>query len=128
MANFTYISETDEDLLAFDVGPGNSLIDDLCTKLLGIQFDKNGEIAASGNINHRIVDEFLQEEEFFSQPPPKSLDRNHFSRFLNNGKLDTLECVTDKIATISYLTVAAIIKSIREHLPRNGIQYYLCFD
>ena len=117
VSNFTYIGEKEDDLLAFDVGPGNSLIDDLCAQLLGIQFDEKGEIATRGSIDERVVNEFLKDE-FLSLPPPKSLDRNHFSRWLT--KLDHIQCVDDKISTISYLTTAAIIKSLREHLPNNG--------
>lgn len=117
VANFTYVGENE--LIAFDCGPGNALIDDMCAKLKGLQFDEHGKIALQGHVNERLVEEYLMDE-FFDLSPPKSLDRNHFCH-LTSGRIEEMSDVDDQIATISYFTVASIIYSIKKHLLEKGI-------
>jgi anhydro-N-acetylmuramic acid kinase len=66
-------------LMAFDTGPGNALIDDWMRKKAGLGFDRNGGIARSGVLpnDDRLLT--LMSDSYFEVPPPKSLDRNHFS-------------------------------------------------
>ena len=116
VSNFTYIGPNEDELIAFDVGPGNALIDDLCLELFGKQYDYDGNIASNGLVDRQLVEDLLRDE-YFARPPPKSLDRNHFSSHVT--RLNNLNHV-DKIATISYFTVASILKSIELHLPDNG--------
>lgn len=127
VTNFTYIGPNDKhekDLIAFDVGPGNALIDDLCQEVFGVRYDDQGQLAAQGQVDRDLVADLLARDEYFNRSPPKSLDRNHFARVVSESgagqrlaKLDKL----DRLATLSYFTVASILKSIREHLPGNGL-------
>lgn len=121
VSNLTYIGS--DSLSSFDIGPGNALIDDLCLKLFNMQFDDGGKMASLGVVDRKLVDLFLQDE-YFKIVPPKSLDRNHFVYLLE--KLDNLNA-WDQVATISYFTVAAIISSIRTHLPQRGLNILLHF-
>ncbi len=64
-------------LLAFDTGPANAPIDDLCRAHLGQPFDRDGVLALSGKADGALVDTLLRHP-YFERPPPKSLDRDAF--------------------------------------------------
>jgi anhydro-N-acetylmuramic acid kinase len=76
VANVTWVGP-DGELLAFDTGPGNALLDDLMRARNGSDFDKDGEIAKRGKTDQTALAALLNSS-FFSTKPPKSLDRNHF--------------------------------------------------
>ena len=57
VSNVTYID--DQELIAFDTGPGNAPLDDIVFQRLGLSFDNNGKIAQSGVINRSILEQFL---------------------------------------------------------------------
>ena len=107
ISNLTYLNKKNE-LISFDSGPGNFLID----KLLQLksnnkkQFDNNGELALKGNIDKNILDNYLSDP-YFDSPPPKSLDVNDFN--LKNVRGISLE---NSIATLSELTSFTIVKSL----------------
>lgn len=102
-----------EDLLAFDTGPGNALIDDWVRATTGKAFDAGGRLAQSGRADRARLDRW-RAHPYFRQPPPKSLDRNAFS-----GILDELRGLgaADGAATLAAFT-AATISSARAFLPQ----------
>jgi anhydro-N-acetylmuramic acid kinase len=72
-----------EDLIAFDVGPCNVLLDGLSELLLGRSCDRDGEVASSGRPNRKLVEEILRHP-FYAARPPKSTGRELFdSRFIS---------------------------------------------
>ena len=77
VANITYVGQGDE-LIAFDTGPGNGLIDDWTLSRTGKPFDLDGRLAASGEPSEAILTSMLAHP-YFQRPPPKSLDRDAFS-------------------------------------------------
>ena len=77
VANVTYIGE-DGELLAFDTGPGNALLNDWVVQHGAGEMDRDGEFAAAGKVKESVLSKLLNNP-YFSQDPPKSLDRNHFS-------------------------------------------------
>lgn len=77
VANVTLIGR-DGELLAFDTGPGNALLDDLVRERTGAPFDDGGRIAASGRPDEALL-AWLLTHPYFVRRPPKSLDRNWFS-------------------------------------------------
>ena len=109
VANITWIA-TDGQLLAFDTGPGNAMIDDWMMKHTGAPRDPDGMQAAQGRVHEDYVAEYLRHSHFALRPP-KSLDRNAFAREL----VDELS-VADGAATLTAFTASAIAKA-REHLP-----------
>ncbi|WP_299815040.1 anhydro-N-acetylmuramic acid kinase [uncultured Jannaschia sp.] len=62
-------------LLAFDTGPANAPIDDLCQRHTGGRFDRDGALAREGTARTDLVDTLLRHP-YFERPPPKSLDRD----------------------------------------------------
>ncbi|MCC7305903.1 MAG: anhydro-N-acetylmuramic acid kinase [Alphaproteobacteria bacterium] len=88
VANVTWIGE--EDILAFDTGPGNALMDDWVQHHTDLDFDMDGNMAASGEADEEILQELLAHH-YFELKPPKSLDRNEFSP---KGDITTLALFT----------------------------------
>ncbi len=103
VANVSFINT--DDLLAFDTGPGNALIDDLVLTRTGKRFDQDGRLAAEGRTDKAILADFLSHG-FFDQPPPKSLDRNAF----DISALEKLS-LEDAAATLVAFTAEAIARS-----------------
>lgn len=112
VANVTWIGAENE-LLAFDTGPGNALIDDWVRATAGAAFDADGRLAQSGRADRGRLDRWL-EHPYFRQPPPKSLDRDAFAGLL--AELDGLGAA-DGAATLAAFTAAAIGRA-RAFLPQ----------
>jgi len=77
ISNVTYVGD-DEQLLAFDCGPGNALLDDWTLQHTGLPYDKDGELARSGEVDESVLHDYLISR-FFNQSVPKSLDRGDFT-------------------------------------------------
>ena len=104
VANVTYVGANGE-LIAFDTGPGNALIDDWMLRKTGHKFDEAGKIALSGKVNEMVLWQLLSHP-FFSAPVPKSLDRDAFvSRIYENLSTE------DGAATLAAFTVQSIVKA-----------------
>ena len=107
VANVTWIGEEDQ-LVAFDTGPANALIDDWVAERTGRAFDKDGRIAATGKVDETVLHRLL-ENKFFSRPPPKSLDRNEF----NIMGLQELS-LEDGAATLSAFTAESVVLALQQ--------------
>ena len=115
VANLTWIDparsapETDGALLAFDTGPGNAPLNDLVSRRRNAHFDRDGLLAGSGEIIDDALYRLLANP-YFAKEPPKSLDRNDFSIWLDavSGLGDA-----DAAATLA----AGIAASIALSLP-----------
>ena len=109
VANVTWIGR-DGALIAFDTGPASAMIDDWVKTKLGKPFDAGGEIAAAGTVNEAIVSNWLRHP-YFSETPPKSLDRNAFDL----GPIAALS-PEDGAATLTAFSAAAI-GAAQAHFP-----------
>ena len=104
-----------DDIAAFDTGPGNMIIDYLVEKTTGLPFDKNGDIAKAGVVNHDLLEHFMKDE-YISVPPPKTTGREYFGKdfsegFYDMGKASQLSD-QDIIATATAFTAETISYSI----------------
>lgn len=118
VANVTWIGG-DGDLLAFDTGPGNGLIDDWVHLHGRGHLDVDGRIAAAGRVDTKSLT-MLMEHAYFAAPPPKSLDRLDFS--LDPVRGLPLE---DGAATLAAFTVQAVVAAC-DHLPRAPLRWLVC--
>lgn len=112
VSNITSINENNE-LIAFDTGTGNALIDDWMMQKTSSPYDFNGQAASSGKVDHVILNKW-KNHSFFSKPFPKSLDRQNFHKFLLD--IQNLS-VNDGAATLSEFTIFGIQKAL-ELLPK----------
>jgi anhydro-N-acetylmuramic acid kinase len=107
------------DVIAFDTGPGNMVIDAVAEKLFGRAFDRDGRIAASGKVLDHVIDKILRRD-FFRRKPPKTAGREEFGRdfveeFLRAcGRCDK----EDAVATATALTARSIADAISRHVLR----------
>jgi anhydro-N-acetylmuramic acid kinase len=118
VANVTYIGAEGE-LVAFDTGPGNALIDDWIKRHTGASRDQDGSLGLVGRVDEGRVDAFLANP-FFKTRAPKSLDRNTFSQFTPTGL-----SIADGAATLAALTSRAIATSV-EHMPQAPKSWIVC--
>jgi anhydro-N-acetylmuramic acid kinase len=109
VANVTWVGEG-SDILAFDTGPGNALIDDWVRRHTGAAADIDGALARAGRASSAHIERFL-EGAYFNRPPPKSLDRDDFPDAVPAGL--SLE---DGAATLTEMTAASVAASAR-HFP-----------
>jgi anhydro-N-acetylmuramic acid kinase len=110
VANLTFIDGAD--LIAFDTGPGNALIDDFVRLRIGQPRDDEGRAAAAGKVDEAAVARVLAHP-FFGKPPPKSLDRNALRQWVaEEGRLSG-KSTADGAATLTAITAAAIAHAIR---------------
>jgi anhydro-N-acetylmuramic acid kinase len=118
VANVTYVAY-DGDLIAFDTGPGNALIDDWMLKHTGHLRDDNGTTAARGKVSEDILRYYLSQS-YFGTLPPKSLDRNTFVADLVEGL-----ALADGAATLTAFTADSIARA-REHFPQEPQLWIIC--
>ena len=125
ISNITKISKKnevlEENLEAFDSGPGNCLIDEWIRKNSNKNFDLGGSIAKSGKINQLILNQII--DNFKIESYEKSLDIKDFDISFARGL--SLE---DGCATITNFTAYLIAKGI-EYSNLNGtkpIKYLIC--
>lgn len=119
--SITWIGHFGE-IIAFDCGPGNALIDDWMFKHAGVLMDHNGKCAAMGKVHEKIVNNMLKHH-FFAKYPPKTLDRNEF-----NHKVEHLEGLSlhDGAATVTDFIAEAIAYSLSFYLPEVPAQAVIC--
>jgi anhydro-N-acetylmuramic acid kinase len=110
VANVTWIGKQESDILAFDTGPGNALLDDWALAFTGKPVDEGGALARAGNADQNRLARFL-DHPYFARRPPKSLDRDEFVSFMPQGLSPE-----DGAVTLTAMTVAAIAEAQR-HFP-----------
>lgn len=99
-------------LLAFDTGPANAPVNDLVQVRLGLDYDRDGTIAARGEVAANVVEQFLADP-YFKRMPPKSLDRNDFVRVV---ELVSTLADADAAATLTGFCAAGVVQGLR-HCP-----------
>jgi anhydro-N-acetylmuramic acid kinase len=108
VANVTWIGEggnyESPNIMAFDTGPGNALIDDWTSITTGCSMDEGGQLARKGRVHKQILKGLLKDS-YFSRTPPKSLDRDEFSMAIQAVSGLSVE---DGAATLSALSVHSI--------------------
>ncbi len=107
-------------MIAFDTGPGNMVIDGAMHELFGRRYDRDGKIAAAGKINESVV-ERLMRAPFFRRRPPRTAGREEFGGEYLQAFLRLCRGVgkADVVATATALTARSIADAIERFvLPR----------
>jgi anhydro-N-acetylmuramic acid kinase len=123
IANLTAIppGAAAHDVVAFDTGPGNMVIDALADRLFHQPFDRGGRIAASGKVIDRVLTKILQRD-FFRKAPPKTAGREEFGReFVREFlRLCGRRPKQDVIATATALTARSIADAVQRYTAKQG--------
>lgn len=118
IANWTVLPAgcTSAQVLAWDVGPGNLVLDGFAQELLGRECDQDGAEAARGTADEAWVEELLAAP-YFTQPPPKSAGREQFGAGFVRQLLDDPRArgktPQDLLATAVLLTARAVADALR---------------
>jgi len=120
VANVTWIGDRG-DILAFDTGPGNALIDDWMGARGGRGMDADGARAAAGRLDEAVLTALLNNP-YFGRPPPKSLDRDDFADAL--ATVDSLS-LDDGAATLTAFTARSAALA-RAAMPAPPTRWLVC--
>ncbi len=103
IANITVIpaGATPADVVAFDTGPGNMIMD-----ALSPPFDRDGAQARAGRIDHELLERLLRDP-YYHRPPPKTAGREQYGA-------EFLKCGID-LTTAAELTVQTIAMGIERY-------------
>lgn len=121
ISNITLLKKNgnQKDVLAFDTGPGNMMIDVLAKKLFDENFDADGKLARKGNFNEDLFNALVTKDNFIERKPPKSTGREYygelfledlFEEFSDLPKQDWLNTVTNFTAYAIYRNYEKFIK------------------
>ena len=108
------------EVLAFDAGPGNMVIDAAMEELFGKRYDRDGKVAASGRVLDAVVRKLVRAP-FFRQKPPRTAGREEFGREYAGRFLQICRGASkpDVVATATALTARSIADSVRRFvLPK----------
>jgi anhydro-N-acetylmuramic acid kinase len=105
-----------EALMAFDNGPGNMVMDALTQQLFHRPFDKNGVLAARGNVLDAVLEEALRDP-YFALKPPRTAGREQFGHEYAIKFLRACQRLSkqpeDALATATALTAESIARSYK---------------
>ena len=122
IGNVCYLKKNSspDDVIAFDTGPGNMLIDGAMQKLYHLDYDAFGNIAKKGKMITEVLDEML-EDSYLYMPYPKSTGREKYNDQYLDDLISKIKKYTPKnedvIATITAYTAYTIIKEYQLFLP-----------
>ncbi len=116
ISNVTLIPSKDSsDLIAYDAGPGNVLIDRVIRQQTSQQMDKNGEFAKQGIVNQNLLSLLYEQsciinnKNYYEQPPTKSLDSQDFTLPKEIFELS----IYDQCKTLAAFTAKIIVDSLQ---------------
>jgi anhydro-N-acetylmuramic acid kinase len=122
VGNLTYLGRGGE-ILAFDTGPGNALLDDWAIRHTGRPRDEGGALALAGRAEEAVLARLLAHP-FFRAAPPKSLDRLDFHQAVAASGLAALG-VEDGAATLTAFTARAVAAAL-PHVPEAPRRWVVC--
>jgi anhydro-N-acetylmuramic acid kinase len=111
-----------DEVVAFDTGPGNMVIDAVASELFDVPFDRNGRLAANGKPIDTVVRQLLRRS-FFHQKPPKTAGREQFGQHFSAQLLRLCRRADrhDVMATATALTARSVGIAVREIvLPKDA--------
>lgn len=127
IANFTYLARNgqSEDVVASDLGPANTLLDQVVKKEFGQEYDTDGAFAQSGTVNEDLLDALMQLP-FIKAPLPKSTGPELFN-LENLNQLLSKHAIhisaVDLLATLTQFTASAIAQQLQPFINGNTSLY-----
>ncbi len=125
MANISLI-KTDGEVLGFDTGPGNVLMDSWIMHCQGLSFDRDGEWAQSGRANPVLLATLLKDP-YYAVVGPKSTGREQFNLAQLLATLESNDNIrpADVQATLLELTACSITDAIKQYSTA-GSEVFIC--
>ncbi|MGN4628541.1 anhydro-N-acetylmuramic acid kinase AnmK [Bacillus cereus group sp. MYBK29-1] len=119
IGNVTVIpsQKSDQNVIAFDTGPGNMIIDEVCQRLFQLPYDQNGEIAEQGEVVDEILT-YCMNHPFLKMNPPKSTGREQFGEEFVSQLLKRYEKHSKEniLTTVTMFTASSIVHHYKEFI------------
>jgi anhydro-N-acetylmuramic acid kinase len=125
IGNVTYLppAATTDDVIAFDTGPGNMVIDALAEVASHgeLRYDGDGQLGARGRVIPSLLDAWM-DDPYFQKAPPKTTGREHFGvQFARHILTEAHDVpIEDLIATATALTAESIAAAYRRFVRPLG--------
>jgi anhydro-N-acetylmuramic acid kinase len=125
ISNVTYLPPAAElsEVVAFDTGPGNMVIDALAEVASGgsLKYDQDGKLGQQGTIDRELLSAWL-DDPYFARKPPKTTGREHFGVQFARRALTAAPGapIEDLVATATALTAESIARAYRDFLRPRG--------
>lgn len=120
ISNITYIPRDGKNIIGFDTGPGNMLIDQAVVRYSKgeAEYDHDGLLASQGKVCSELLEKWLAED-YYQQAPPKNSGRENF------GHLKLLAYEEDREQLgISYLDFIASLTALTAHCNTRAIKQF----
>lgn len=123
ISNVTFLKKKGKptDIIAFDTGVGNMLIDSAMKRLFGKGFDDCGKIAKKGKIITSVLRDLMKDDYLF-KPYPKSTGRERYNEDYLSEIILKIKGANgsdeDVITTLAAYTVDSIIYEYKRFLPK----------
>ncbi|MDR1904483.1 MAG: anhydro-N-acetylmuramic acid kinase [Treponema sp.] len=116
---------TPRDIIAFDTGPGNMIIDGVVSAFSGgrAHYDRDGALAAKGRVNEGLFT-FMRnrDEAYLSEKPPKSTGRESYNACYMKALMEKAAALRlsaeDTAATVTFYTAWTIGEALRRFCPQ----------
>ncbi|WP_226639055.1 anhydro-N-acetylmuramic acid kinase AnmK [Bacillus tropicus] len=119
IGNVTVIpsQKSDQNVIAFDTGPGNMIIDEVCQRLFQLPYDQNGGIAEQGEVVDEILT-YCMNHPFLKMNPPKSTGREQFGEEFVSELLKRYEKHSKEniLTTVTMFTASSIVHHYKEFI------------
>lgn len=115
IGNVTVIPKSGEiaDMIAFDTGPGNVIMNELCLHFFNLEYDKDGFYASQGTVDHQLLEE-LMAHPYIKKSPPKTTGREDFGKQFTSSLLEKWSVgPNDLIATATMFTAKSIAEAVK---------------
>lgn len=123
IANLTLLSPG-RDVLGFDSGPANCLLDAWAARHLNVARDDNGAWARSGHVDETLLARWL-DDPYFHAPPPKSTGREVFNLDWLDARVPEQATPEDVQATLVVLSARSIADALRTR-ARDTREVFAC--
>ena len=117
IANLTLLPrDQTKDVIGFDTGPGNNLMDAWIAKIQGKAFDHNGDYARTGKVDNELLSQCLSDD-YFKSAPPKSTGFEQFNLDWLTPKIEAGKRFSeaDVQATLCELTAQSIAEDVNKY-------------
>ncbi|MED2710525.1 MULTISPECIES: anhydro-N-acetylmuramic acid kinase AnmK [Bacillus cereus group] len=119
IGNVTVIpsKRSNKSVIAFDTGPGNMVIDEVCQRLFHLPYDRKGEIAKQGVVVDEILT-YCMNHPFLKMKPPKSTGREQFGKEFVSELLKRFEKYSKEsiLTTVTMFTASSIVQHYKEFI------------
>ncbi|MGE7861542.1 anhydro-N-acetylmuramic acid kinase AnmK [Bacillus mobilis] len=108
---------SDKSVIAFDTGPGNMIMDEVCQRLFQLPYDQNGKVAKQGVVVEEVLT-YCMNHPFLKMNPPKSTGREQFGEEFVSELLKRFEKHSKEniLTTVTMFTASSIVYHYKEFI------------